>query len=159
MNRDRQIPGEQSRGKRRHTDRVAVAAVVGEVGNTAKGKRGVIERDGIAQGTDDIAGMRQGVLGALGQAEVSDPNDPRQVQQEVTGLDVAMNNAALVRVVQPKGDLKSDLGNSRRPALRVGLKRDPVAKRWIPPRRTSFSTRSIAIMAGSNSRMSSARCG
>jgi hypothetical protein len=47
-------------------------------------------------------------LGALGQAEIGDPGVAGGVQQDVRRLDVAMEEAAAVGVVQGLGNLPAD---------------------------------------------------
>ena len=64
---------------------------------------------------DDVAGARQlvAVLG-LGQAEIGDPDLALGIEQEVGGLDVAVENALLVGVFQGLGDLDADPATLRR---------------------------------------------
>ena len=54
----------------------------------------------VAQRADDVAGGGQGPVFGLGQAKVGDPDDAGGVQQEVGGLDVAVDDTAGVRVGQ-----------------------------------------------------------
>ena len=62
---------------------------------------------------DDVAGLGESLfrLGALGQAEVGDPGRPGRVEQDVRRLDVAMQETAVVGVVQGLGDLEADAGD------------------------------------------------
>ena len=62
---------------------------------------------------EDVAGVRQvvGVRG-LGQAEVGDPDVPLGVEEEVAGLDVAVQDALVVRVVEGLGHLHAEAGDA-----------------------------------------------
>ena len=66
-----------------------------------------------AHGADDVAGLGQSVfsLERLGQAEIGDPDVSPGVEQEVGGLDVAVEYALLVGVGQGFGDLAADAGD------------------------------------------------
>ena len=61
------------------------------------------------QRADDVAGARQlvAVLG-LGQAEVGDPDVALGVEQEVRGLDVAVQNALLMSIFEGLGHLDAE---------------------------------------------------
>ena len=63
----------------------------------------------VPQRAHDVAGARQlvAVLG-LGQAEVGDPDFALGVEQEVGGLDVAVEDALLVSILEGLGDLDAD---------------------------------------------------
>ena len=66
----------------------------------------------VPQGPDDVA--RRGLLAhgfRLGQAEVEDPDGTLVVHQQVRRLDVAVQNALIVRVTQRLGDLETDAGD------------------------------------------------
>ena len=63
----------------------------------------------VADRAHDVAGAGQvAVAGDLGQAEVGDPDRAVGVEQEVRRLDVAVQDAVLVGVVEGLGDLKPD---------------------------------------------------
>ena len=53
------------------------------------------------------------LVGALGQAEVGQPDDPLGVEQQVRGLDVAMDHPALVGMRQRLGRLEAPAGDVR----------------------------------------------
>ena len=57
----------------------------------------------VAERAQDVAGPGQVVVVDLGQAEVADPDDALGVEQEVRRLDVAVEDAAGVRVGQGRG--------------------------------------------------------
>jgi hypothetical protein len=71
-------------------------------------------RGQVAQGADDVAGVRQVVaVGVgLGQAEVGDPDVAGVVEQQVGGLDVAVQHALAGGVGQGVGDLHADAGDA-----------------------------------------------
>ena len=66
----------------------------------------------VAERAQDVAGVGQPLVLALGQAEVGDPDDPRVVEQQVGRLDVAVDDAAGVGVGQPLRRLAADLGHA-----------------------------------------------
>ena len=69
----------------------------------------------VAQGPEQVAAMRQ-VAAALeaGQAEVGDPEVARAVDQQVAGLDVAVQDAQRVGVLQGLGRLHGQPGRLAR---------------------------------------------
>ena len=70
-------------------------------------------RGHVADGAQDVAGVRQVVgLGRLGQAEVGHPDVAVVVQQEVRRLDVAVEDALAVGVLQRLGHLDADPGDA-----------------------------------------------
>ena len=80
----------------------------------------------ISDSANDVAGVGQAFVLALGQAEVGDPDHSGRVQEQVRRLDVAVNDAAGVRVRQRLGDLAADLGHTAKeggsPARCVGAR-------------------------------------
>ena len=99
----------------------------------------------VPQGADDIAGARQPFFLGLGQAEVGDPDDTGCIQQQVGGLDVAVDDPPSVGVRQRPGRLAADLGHAadivvpatrarldvrdRRPARQHGRRCRPLTRR------------------------------
>ena len=77
----------------RQAQRVDVAAGVGLAVEPLRGH--------VPQRADDVAGVGQVVVGdRLGQAEVGDPDGPVEVEQQVRGLDVAVEDPLRVGVGQ-----------------------------------------------------------
>ena len=67
----------------------------------------------VPERAQDVAGVRQVLLVVrLGQAEIGHPDHPGGVQQEVRRLDVAMEHALGVGVLQGVGDLHADPGHA-----------------------------------------------
>ena len=67
----------------------------------------------VAQGAQDVAGVGEVlVVVELGQAEVGDPDGAAGVEQQVRGLDVAVEDALGVGVGQGVGDLGADAGDA-----------------------------------------------
>ncbi len=67
----------------------------------------------VTQRAEDVSGVGE-VLAALGlgQAEVSDPDGAIEIQQQIAGLDVAVNDSLLVGVLQGIGHLAADAGHA-----------------------------------------------
>ena len=66
----------------------------------------------VAQRAEQVAGHGQAGLGVeLGQAEVGDPEAAAGVEQQVGRLDVAVDDAERVGVVQGLGRLDAQLGH------------------------------------------------
>ena len=68
----------------------------------------------VTQGPDQVVRLREVVpFLELGQAEVGDPDVAQRVQDQVGGLDVAMQDAPPVGVRQGVGDLGPSRATSR----------------------------------------------
>ena len=86
-----------------------------EVGATVERRARALLRRGVARGADDRAGrLGPARLGErAGEPEVGDAHDAVLVEEEVRGLDVAVDEAAAVRVVERGGDLAADVRGLR----------------------------------------------
>ena len=75
----------------------------------------------VAERAQDVAGLGQAVVARLGQAEVGDPDDPFGVQQQVRGLDVAVDDPPRMGVGQARRHLPADVGHAakERPPARL----------------------------------------
>ena len=75
----------------------------------------------VPQRADNVAGARQLIAAlGLGQAEVGDPDLALSVQQQVGGLDVAVEDALLVGILQSLRHLDADPRHAAK-ILRLGL--------------------------------------
>ena len=88
----------------RRTQRVDVTATVRDAPEPLGGH--------VPQGPDQVLRLRKVVpLLELGQAEVGDPDVPQRIQDQIGRLDVAVQDASLVRVSQGVGDLGTQPGD------------------------------------------------
>ncbi len=95
---------------------------------------GGLLRAHVARRPQQQAGHRQrGFLDALGQAEVGQPDHALGVQEEVGRLDVAVDDAALVRVRQRLRRLQAPAGN------RARLQRGPLGPAFVQNRGQAFA--------------------
>ncbi len=106
-------------------------------------------RAGVAQGADHLAGLGQPEVAAkLSDAEVGHPELPAQVEEQVGRLDVAVNDAHLMSVLQRLGGLLAEGGDAREEPspLRGPLRRegDGSARRRV----LRLGRRSLGIVAG-----------
>ena len=89
---------------------------------------GRLLRAHVAQRADQVAGARQPrVALQLGQAEIGDVNPPFAVEQQIRGLDVAMNHAHAVGIIERFGRLHAHAGNR----AEVGRSSESIAA-WPP---------------------------
>ena len=91
----------------RRAERVDVGAVVDQ-----DALAGRLLGAHVAQRAEQVAGLRQAGVGVeLGQAEVGDPDVAAAVDQQVGRLDVAVDDAELVGVLQRLGRLRRQPGD------------------------------------------------
>ena len=69
-------------------------------------------------------------VAGFGQAEVDDPGDAVLRHDHVAGLDIAMEDAVLVGLGQPRCDLAGDLQGFRQPAALRSILSRRVAPSW-----------------------------